>query len=443
MKRIVASIGVAALGAACVPSSIAQGAVDASKPWTLSLALRGFYDDNVSTTKTGKVDTFGGEISPTVAFALPLDQTTVSLIYTYDYKYYDKRPDPTSDHNDQSHTIAASLMHSFSERTTISISDSFVIGQEPDVLRSGPDYASFQRISGDNIRNFGHVVLNHQFTPKFGVEIGYANSLFDYEDEDFGVQTLLGFPIGVNPISRSGILDRIEHMIHADARWMLKPTTVGLIGYAFSLDSYTADQPIGVVNVVSPFSLPNNTLIYSDARDNRAHYVYAGAEHTFVPGLHGSLRVGARFTDYFNSPLNESGTTPYVSASLNYDLAKDSSLAVGLSHDLSATDAFSTSPNGGSITSDSESTVVYASLTHRILPNLTGTLMGQFQNSAFNGGRLDSHDEQYYLFSAALEYHINRHVSASLSYHYDLLESDVPNRGFDRNRVFLGATFTY
>src|SRR5438876_849706 len=104
MKRIVASIGMAALGAACVQSSKAQGVGgDASKPWSVSVALRGFYDDNVNTVSggTNKFDTFGFEVSPSIGFALPMDQTTVSLAYTYAYVYYDKRPDPTSGHDDQ------------------------------------------------------------------------------------------------------------------------------------------------------------------------------------------------------------------------------------------------------------------------------------------------------------------------------------------------------
>ncbi len=89
--------------------------------------------------------------------------------------------------------------------------------------------------------------------------------------------------------------------------------------------------------------------------------------------------------------------------------------------------------------------MVYASVTHKILPELFGTLMGQFQNSTWIGGALDDTNEQLYLFSANLEYRINRHISANLSYHFDHLDSDgtVLARSYDRNRVFLGATFTY
>jgi hypothetical protein len=453
MKRIVASIGVAALGAACIPNSNAQGVSggDGAKPWTASVALRGFYDDNLNTTGSGKVATFGGEISPTLAFSLPMDQTTASLIYTYSAKYYDKKPAGNADHIDQTHTLAAQLIHQFDERTTASLADSFVIGQEPDVLRSGNTIDTLQRISGSNIRNYGSITINHQFSPKFGVEAGYANSLFDYEDNflspggGHGVLYGLGgtpfglYPVGVN-VSRSGVLDRIEHNAHVDARWTMQPSTVALVGYAFGLANYTANEPIGVINSVDPANTFYNQLIGSSARDVQSHYGYVGIEHTFRPDLFGSLRVGARFSDYFNAPTKTSDIGPYAAASVRYSYAKDSNLQVGFSYDLSATDAFSTL--GASITTSSDAAVAYASITHRILPELFGTLMGQFQNSTFNGGQFDGISEQFYLMSASLEYRFNRHVSTTVSYHYDKLESAL-NRGFDRNRVFLGATVTY
>ena len=50
MKKIVASVGLVALGATGVQTASAQDitAPDNSKPWTISATLRGFYDDNVS-----------------------------------------------------------------------------------------------------------------------------------------------------------------------------------------------------------------------------------------------------------------------------------------------------------------------------------------------------------------------------------------------------------
>lgn len=431
MKRIVASLGVAAIGAACVDSSIGQGVgSDSSRPWSVSVALRGFYDDNVRTTsdEANKVDSFGFEVNPSLGAQFQFDQTSLSLAYTYTYRYYEKRPDPLLGHDDQTHTIAARLLHSFSERTSLSAGDSFVIGQEPDVIRSAGVGIPIQSLYGDNVRNYGNLTVNHQFTHKLGVEVGYANSLFDYEAQGADTTT---FP-GVVLYSSSGALDRIEQAIHADARWALQSTTIALVGYQYGFACYTGDEPIGYADSV---------LIYSDSRNSQSHYGYVGVEHSFRSDLQASARLGARFTDYPNSPADESTVSPYANASLRYNYARDCNLDVGVSHDLSASDAFSTS--GGSITADMENTIAYASVTHRLLSALYGTLLGQYQHSTFNGGAFDGMSDDYFLASVSLRYQINRHVAATASYHYDLLDSNIPGREFDRNRVYLGAILTY
>ena len=422
MKRIVASVGLAALGAASIESLHAQ-AVGADKPWSVSASLRGFYDDNVNTAPSGEIDTFGFEVNPSFSFGVQNDQTTASLTYAYGFIWYDKRPDPTRDkHYDQTHTIAARLVHAFTERTSLTVSDSFVIGQEPDTIRTGDFYSSVQRISGQNIRNYGAISINHQFTEKIGIEAGYANSFYDYDS------TLEEtFP----NISNSGLLDRIEQSIHLDARWTFQPTTVGFVGYMYSFSDYTGDEPIGV--------LGTGDIVYSKDRNSRSHYGYVGVEHTFLPELMGSVRAGARATDYYNSLEDQSDIGPYASASLRYAYAQGSHVEAGVSHDIHATDMFSVSET--SITTDSESTSAYISVVHRIFPDLTGNASFTFQNSTFNGGDFDGISEQFYLFNVGLEYHINRHFSTSVSYNFDHLESDF--RTYNRNRVYAGVNFVY
>jgi hypothetical protein len=312
----------------------------------------------------------------------------------------------------------ASLTHAFNERTSVSVRDSFVIGQEPDL---DPGYASWQRISGNNIRNYGSVKLDHQITPIIGMQVGYANSLFDYDDEFDGTITDL-FP------SHSGLLDRIEHRLHLDGRWSLANNSIAILGYQFGNGCYTGDEPIG-------------GGLMSSARNYNSHYGYVGLEHTFRPDLTGSIRGGVRFTDYYNSPDDESTVSPYVQASLRYVYAQDSFVEAGVSHDQSATDAFSI--QGNSITTDADATRAYASVTHKITPDLTGSLTGTFQNNTYNGGQRDGDSEQYYIINAALSYQFTPNLAGTFSYNYDHVESDVAGRGYDRNRVFLGAVFSY
>jgi hypothetical protein len=439
MKRIYASLGLAAIGAVGIQNAYGQS-TDATRSWGVSASLRGFYDDNVNTAsvKANQVDSFGFEVSPSLSFALPLEQTSIAASYTYAYKWYEKKINDRNDRDDNTHTFAAQLRHAFSDRLALSLQDSFVIGQEPDMLRVGNSaLGTFERIPGNNIRNSGSIVFNAQITRPFGIEVGYANALFDYEDERYSVVNFFGNPVFVST-SRSGLLDRMEHAAHVDGRWQLQPETVGIIGYQFATVQFTQNQPIGVMSGTP------NVLVYSRDLESYSHYVYVGLEHSFRRDLTGNIRAGVRYTDYYNSPDSETSLSPYFQGSLRWTYAKESYLDLGVSHDRSATDQFTVA--GDSISHDADSTVAYLSLTHRIAPSLFGSVIGNFQYSSFNGGLYDQDSERYYGFGVNLEYRFNQHVSANVGYNYDKLDSDVvipSRRDFDRNRVYIGATFAY
>lgn len=422
MKKIVASVGLVALGASSIQAGTIPGltAADGGKPWSVSATLRGFYDDNINTVADNDPlhnDTFGFEVSPSVRFGWSLPQTAMSLGYTYSMKWYEERPAGQSDRLDHTHTFNAALQHAFTERYVLSLRNSFVIGQEPDFLRTDHSMSTVQRISGDNIRNFGAAAFNAQLTRLFGLEVGYSNAYFNYDDS--------------GPGSRSAFLDRMVHSVHLDTRWQVLPQTVGIVGYRYGQTDYTADEDLDVFE---------SGEVFSDDRNNRSHYGYVGVEHSFRPDFTGAVRVGARYTDFYNSDVMGDEWGPYAQASLRYTFLPESHIEAGVTHDRSATDRISF--DGDSFTTDAETTVVYATVSHRIVPRLYGNLTGQFQNSTFHGGALDDETEQYYLLGLNLEYRFNPNFSAHVGYNYDKLDSDR-GRTFDRNRVYTGITASY
>jgi len=92
MKKIVASVGLAALGAASAQGQAVPGQTPAMpKPWSDSLTLRGFYDDNLNTATSGspeKTGVFGFEVSPSVGYQwAPTPQTHLSAAYVSSIKY--------------------------------------------------------------------------------------------------------------------------------------------------------------------------------------------------------------------------------------------------------------------------------------------------------------------------------------------------------------------
>jgi len=230
MKTIAASVGLVALGVSTLHSEAQSSDMQAAKPWSVAVSLRGFYDDNVNGTKRDKVDSIGYEVSPSLGFGIVRDQTSVDLGYTYSGKYYEDEPSGRADKWDHTHIFTAGLDHRFSPRHSISLKDSFVVGQEPDVLRVlNMPTATYQRVDGDNIRNYGAIIFNTEVTELLGFEFGYDNAFWDYNDEQSAVD--IDGAGNVIRSSSSGLLDRLDNRIHIDSRWHFRPETVGILGY--------------------------------------------------------------------------------------------------------------------------------------------------------------------------------------------------------------------
>lgn len=437
MKKIVASVGLVALGASSINAVYGQGMTPMPyKPWSISASLRGFYDDNVTTAPDNaqKTSTFGFEVSPSAALNWSQGPTTATLSYKYSLLYYAKRPVSNTGHYDQNHTFSGLLTHAFNQRYKVKVADSFVVGQEPDMLRYGA-LASNQRISGDNIRNYGGITLDATFTPVFGAEVGYDNAWYDYADSTPFAQT--GFA------SISSRLNRIEHRAHVDALWTLSPETVGKIGYEYQEVDYTGDQTlVGAFEVKNgqPVVVP---LAMSDARNSRSHIVYVGVDHTFLPELVGHLSAGVQYADFYNE--DHSSFTPWVKGTLAYTYAPQSTAKIGFNQTRTPTDIVG---NKNNFARDGDASLVFGSITHRIAPNLFGSVIGTFQYTTLNGtGNLDGKTEQFYEVGVNLKYRFNPNLSSEIGYNFDKTSSDLPSTyygyQYNRNRVYVGVTATY
>ena len=436
MKKIVASVSLVAVGASGLQAAVLPAlTAESGKPWNVSATLRGFYDDNVNTVPNNFVlapgqerGGFGYEISPSVRFSFPMEQTTVSFGYTYSFKYYENRPPFQTSKDDQTHDFHAALTHAFSERYALSIRDSFVIGQEPDFLRAGSTFTTFQRVNGDNKRNYGAIDFSAQLTPQFGLELGYANTWYAYADDTWSVAAFDIVP------SNAGLLDSLDHLVHLDGRYQLQPQTIGVVGFQFRETDYTADKPIG-------FDPAAGGVLMSGDRNARSYYGYLGLDHNFRPDLTGSVRAGGRWTDYYNNPASQNGAGPYAMASLMYTYLPESYIQAGGSYDYSPSSYFSVN-NAGDLTLAAQSGTIFASVNHRIRPKLYGSVLAQYQNSTFYGGFYDGKANNFYLVGLNLRYQFNPNFSAEVGYNFDNLDSQVQG-SYNRNRVYIGVTGSY
>jgi hypothetical protein len=418
MKKIIVSASVAALGAASLQAAYAPGLspVEKSKPWTISAVLRGFYDDNYLTqTKALERDSFGIELSPSLAVNLALDQTLIGFSYTYTMRWYEDRDNNSADH---SHQVRFKLSHEFSERFKLDVSDNFVIAQEPTITDSSPAL-TLLRNDGDYLYNTARIGFKAELTPVIGLDASYQNTIYDYDEK--------------GPGSHSALLDRMEHLADISVRWQATQNTAGRLGYIYGAVDHSSDDSL---SQVGPFVDPG-------IRDATSHTIYVGVDQTFTSKLEAALRVGAEFTDYPDAEAgaDDNATSPYVDGSATWTYNPGSYLKLGLHVDRNATDvAFRFSPE---TTQDQLSTSAYAQINHRITPRLTGSLLGHFQHSTFNGGAADGESDNIFLGGVNLSYQLNAFLSTEAGYNYDRLDSDLPGRSFTRNRVYIGLRAAY
>lgn len=396
--------------------------MEASKVWSVAATLRGWYDDNYALLEDNREGSWGFTVAPSVSLNLPLEQTLITASYTYSLLYYQDREDRGEDPIDQMHQFDLSVLHAFSERYLLEVRDSFVIAQEPSIIEGG----SVDRTDGDNIRNIGSIRLNVELTRLVSLVLGYRNLYVNYEQDNGNF---------VDP-SRTGLLDRLDHLISADVRWQMARQTVGVVGYQFGIVNYTGDEDIAT-NAVSGF------VYKSDDRDSYSHYAYVGADHNFTPKLTGSMRVGVQYTDYYNNePDATDSWGPYIESRLSYNYSARGYAMLGTRHSRNATDVVAPD-SSGEITMDQATTAIFANVSHQITPKLRGTVGGNLQFSTFNDGQYNDDTDTFYGVDVNLTYSFNQHFSAECGYMFDGLESDIKDRGYDRNRVYIGVTAAY
>lgn len=419
MNKIIASASLAAFGAASLHAAYAPGLSpqEQSKPWSLSAALRGFYDDNSTTSSSAKVESFGIEVSPTLGINLALDQTLIGFSYTYNLRWYEGRDQNSADH---SHLANLKLDHAFNERYKLSLRDSFVAAQEQQVIDTDL-FSTLSRNNGNNIRNTAQIGFNAELTHNVGLGVSYVNRFYDYDADGF-------------PDSRSAVLDRLEHVGGIDVGWQVLPATRGVFGYQYEIVDYTSSD-----------SLTVNVYTDPETRNRRTHFVFVGVDQNFTSQLSASVRLGGHFTDYPDAVSgDDSSSGPYADAKLEWAYNPGSYMQLGLKHSRNSTDL--AYPGGAGFTSavlDQESTGIYGVINHRITPKCTGSLLGQFQRSTFEGGFADDETDLIFLVGINLAQQINEFLTAEAGYNYDRLDSDLSGRSFTRNRVYIGLRASY
>jgi len=428
MKKLICAAGVLSLGGAYVAVQAAEGE---PKAWSLGLSAQGFYDDNINTQPNGpgKVGSWGTLITPSAGYNQSWDQTSLDLAGSYGAYYFADTKGQLAGNWSQTANVNVGVDHTFNPRLTLDINDNFSVFQNASQVLLGQT----GRLNGNNFNNVGSVNLSAELSNRFSLVVGYENDLFRFQSDQY-----------------AALLDRIENYGRLDLRYLVTPKTVAVVGTKSGNLSY--DRNLGLQNyAVAPNSTTNPS---SGLKNNDSYFVYGGFDHSFAPSLAGSLRAGAQIQEFYNYnsgyyqalPAGSGlGTqvNPYVDVNLKYGFTAGSSAVIGVIHRANPSDVSGQPINGVfTPTLQQVSTALYTSVNHAITSKLSGSLLGSFQNSQYVGG-YSGYVEDWWSVGATASYQVVRNLAVTVSYYYDLLNSQVPGRQYDRNRVFFGLSASY
>lgn len=420
MKRILATTGIAALGAAVMQPALAQE----TKPWNVSTTVRSFYDDNYFTLPSRaaagsptKRSSWGFEFSPSASYRISRDQTDLDLSSRYGMRYFEDRRTGTADH---SVDFGLNLTHRLSEKQRFTFSDSFAIAQEPGVLDSGTAagaVTTFGRTTGNNLRN--NVELKYgidDIIERWSGEVSYANTFFDYQQD----------AEASGPGARSALLDRVEHLFTLAGRYRIfdETSTELLMGYSYGLVDMTSRDRLDAAG-----NLPST-------RDRSTHYFFTGMGSRLTPEFRVNGRIGVQYVEYPNSraavpAFRSSNTTPYADANASWEYLQNSTVQLGVRHVRTTTDV--------ATSVDAEATSVYSSLNHEFNPDLRGSLLANYQLSQYRQtvGTPNVADNIFGV-GINLEWRFHQFLSLEGGYNYDRQDADLAGRSYYRNRIYLG-----
>ncbi|MFN0067597.1 MAG: outer membrane beta-barrel protein [Limisphaerales bacterium] len=429
MNKLVSSSGLALAGLVALPQyavASQHAAVDTSRWWSVSAAVRGFYDDNpLATTSELREGSWGVEVRPSIDARWVGEQTTITGSYLYSMKYFFDREDEDID---QMHLIDLVLRHEFSENSSVKVANSFVYAIDPQV--GDASTTGVTRSEGDYFRNLADVNYDQTITRTFGVTGAYKNVWYDYDQSGAG--------------SYSALLDRTEHYPRLDTRWVLTPTLTGIVGYTYGMTRFNSDDAL-----VPGFQATNEN--HPEYRDSDAHFIYVGADAIVNPQASLSFRGGVAYTDYINQgdsvlidSADDSDWTPYGELSFIYNYLPESFVQVGVRYAKNRTDlAYDYTDLAAGPTLDQDTITGFLALSHKIMDRLTGSLTAEVQNGEFNGGAYDGEADGFYTAGIGFMYELTQYLGLEAGYNFDRLDSDIGGRSYTRNRLYFGVRGTY
>jgi hypothetical protein len=358
------------------------------------------YDDNVDASSDDRQGSFYNTFGLNIATNMGDERTRLigSLFLGAEY-YWDR---PGSDSVDPNTTLNLTFTHSFTQRLVLEIS-AFLTYQ----LQSSEEIGvGTPEIVGRYVFSNTRFSLGYQWTQRFSTVTSYTLGGYFYEESLVADEQ-----------------NRLEHLFAQEFRLQLLPTI-----------SAVADYRFGYID-------------YFDAElDSLSHYGLLGADVTLSPRLRFILRAGAEFRDFVGTAYTQSSAVyPYFESTLTYQFGPNSFLQWLSRYSIEEGNAAETDVGR---TADFPQTAEFRrtfrtglQASHKFSQRFQGAAGVYYSNNDYDG--TPSFTENIVELNVGLSYQLTRALGLNASYTFTNVSSEMAGRDYYRNRVTLGATFTF
>lgn len=363
---------------------------DQGKNFTASVKGGFTYDSNIFGSGSGAIDSYVFNVAPKLDFNANLtDQTFTSLSYALSLDEYTNRPGSTSL---LSHTFNGRVAHQFTKVTTLDITDSYSIQQNPEALLAGLPVSSDQSSRNNEFNG----ILTTNAGPKTKVTVKTRLAQFRFDNAKL-----------------AGNLDRTENLYGLNA------------GYEFLPElSLSGEYRHLTVNYRSGGA----------TKDKRSDYFMGGANYDVAKKVSASGRLGFER----RTRASERGTTvPYAELTGKYDYAKGSFVSAGFTYTLEEASNVATY-------TDTEVNRYFVNVQHAVTAAITASTAFTYEPSKLRGRRgFASADDRTVRAGAALTWTGKKDWTFSLTYDLDNVSSDDTSRDMHRSRWGVNGAYTF
>ncbi|MEO6246572.1 MAG: outer membrane beta-barrel protein [Opitutaceae bacterium] len=360
------------------------------KDLTLSLRAALSHDSNLFGAATGETDSAIWTVAPFVGYRTALTpQTFLVTSYELTLDRFDQRP---GDKLLDSHQAIVRLEHSFSRATALDVRDEFSISRNPASLLAGVPLNPDQSLKRNQLDGRFITPLGRRMTATAKARSVY----FAYK----------------NPILATS-LDRTENLFGVSGDYRLLPEIKAVAEYRHQEVSYRT---------------------FGHTKDKSSDFLMGGADYAVARKLSVSARLGA---EWRRRATERDTTSPYAEVSAKYDYASRSFIAGGYAYTFEETADIARF-------TDTKVQRLFVNAQHAVTALIVASGSFTYESGTLQGRRrVADVDERTLRAGAALSYLPTKNWSVTGSIDHDRVRSDEPGRRMTRNRMSLGATFSF